>query len=145
MAVPPQVNLPFHLVYQQLRQYAILLRDRELFNETFHNLSIQPILMSLERLMLYLFSTGNDALIRILSEAELIQRDNPPFFWVIFLYDPDEVRDEMENAKAFFIRDATQQTDLRVLYSIDEETAIYQINGKFYSRRLGRQNRRHIA
>jgi hypothetical protein len=143
VAVPPEVNLPFYLVFQQFREYVIALRDRNIITESLDNLSIQPMLISEEDLIPYIFTTRNDVLLRAFQEEELTSAEKG-YFWIMFLYEPDADRSNKEDAKAFFIRDATQKTDFRLIYLKNEKEGIYQLNSKFYSRKSGKKRKKKL-
>ncbi|MFH0897653.1 MAG: hypothetical protein V1850_06380 [Candidatus Bathyarchaeota archaeon] len=140
VAVPPEVVLPFFLVFQEFRQFISSLRNRNVFSETLNDLSIQPILMVADDLVHFAFESDNVSFFDALSDAGTFGVEKG-YFWVIFLFESGSNRTEKKNAKAFFIRDATQKNDFRLICLQREKDIVYQINGKFYRRR-GRSRRR---
>jgi len=145
VAVPPQVTLAFHIVYQQFSRFINILRTRRYINLNITEIAIQPILMSSQQLIIHLLRTGNTAIIPSIYEVLSYQIENPPYFWVIFIHASDSSRENLEDAIGYFIRDATQNTDLRIFFQKETKTSIYQIKNELYSIKIGHKRKRHLT
>jgi hypothetical protein len=129
VAVPPEVTLTYNRAFQQFKQWLSIFIERGLvdfdFNDNLEYRSfLEPILLKdIDKLPL-----------KSLSKSLKELKNLPEFFWFIFIFNKNDSRDSWQNAKGIFIRDATRQTDFRLLYLQKEQTAFYQLSGKVYKR-----------
>lgn len=129
VAVPPEVTLPFHRAFQQFEQWLEVLIKRELIEigDT-KNLEFRPILIPT---IVLLYEPSTNSLMSALQELNQV----PKYVWALFLFDKVADRTNFANAKGFFIRDATRETEFRFLYMKDQKFAIYQLTPeKIYAR-----------
>jgi len=137
VAVPSEVSLPFHEVYHEFEQIMSTLYEKKVTGETAGNLTIRPMLRESP---LVFFETKSRLFYRALRDAGF-----PRYVWVFYLYDQDAKKRSVQEAKGFFVRDATAQTDLMFVYFKDEKRAVYQVDeGKVYILREGVKKRKRI-
>jgi hypothetical protein len=119
VAVPPEVSVAFHRVYQQFSGWLLALITKNLIKQTdVKNLEIRPFLNS----FIKLFLEPHKSVINAVKEL-----DHPPtYLWYIELFDKNSDKKDPKNSKGFFLRDATRESEFRLLYLKDQKTAIYQ-------------------
>ena len=125
VAVPPEITLSYHRAFQSYEQLASELVERDIIEfEVNDNLEYRPFLASLE-----------PSPIRSISKAMSELKKMPKYVWAIFVFDKSSNREMWDDAKAIFLRDATQQTEFRLLYLQNKETCVYQLSPeKIYQR-----------
>ena len=132
VAVPPEVSLPFHRVFQQFQAWLLTLIVKGIVNlRDFSNLEFRPILIP----SFFLFVTPKEIMFSALRDLETM----PKYLWCIYLFDRGAEKNDLEHAKGFFIRDATRQTQFRALYLRNQKSLIYQTSrNKIFQRWEGR-------
>lgn len=142
VAVPPEVTLPFHKVYPQFETILRESNQRGITTETAERLVVRPML---RQVAVFFLETIEDVRVRKMALRAFKESNFPNYLWVFYLYGVDTDRKNAENAKGFFLRDATGQTYLRFLYLKDEKQAIYQVRkDKVYRLREGSTRREEL-
>jgi hypothetical protein len=121
VAVPAEVSLAFHRVYQQFSGWLLVLISRKFINnQDVKNLAIRPYLGSIISLLM----NPHKSVVMAISEL----KQPPRYLWYIELFDNDSDKRDPKSSKGFFVRDATKETEFRLLYLKERQTAIYQID-----------------
>ncbi len=119
VAVPAEVSVAFHRVYQQFSGWLLALIAKGLIKPSdVKNIEIRPYLNSI----LPLFLEPHESVIMAIRELNA----PPRYLWYIELFDKESDKQDPKNSKGFFIRDATRETDFRLLYLQKNGTAVYQ-------------------
>ncbi len=137
VAVPPEVSLPYHRAFQQFKQWLAVFIERGLVDFDFNdNLEYRSFLSVIDS------DDIEQIPIKSLSKALNDLKQLPEFLWFIFIFDKNASRDNWLNAKVIFIRDATRQTEFRLLYLQKEQTSFYQLSAaKIFKRSNNLQGR----
>jgi hypothetical protein len=140
VAVPPEVGLSFEIVFKEFADGFLPALDAlNLIDWNKYNIeSVRPMLVSSKELFqLVLDYQHNDVykgktidIDLILSIMRIIE--SRPYLWVIFFYQSMMKRSEQTDV-GFYIRDATLESDLQLIYLKDEKKILYYLKGKLTS------------
>jgi len=142
VAVPSKVGLRYEYAYQQWLAFKAKISNLNLLNWRINRInSFRPILMSLEEFTNHIFMEKHinnygeawTLLIDIFRRIEFTK-----YSWVFLFYQSVENRMN-EKDVGFFLRDATRESDIRLLFLPLEKKIIFQQNRKIYTLEFDRR------
>jgi hypothetical protein len=144
VAVPPSVTLQFSDAFQEFAEMLTLMENRGLISVNVDEIRIRPLLLMASNFVFVVYGAPSpitQLLYRVLRESDVAPSG---YLWVIFWFGEHDNRNDPNAAKGFFARDATRETDFRMLFMRETKTAIYQAKGTIYQRREDRKNRKRL-